>query len=211
MMALLTSRKASWIALGLIVTAGVVVTLLAPSEQTLGEAVKVVYVHVALSRAGGAGFYIAGAIGLVVLFTGSEVLSGWMRSVGWSALILFAVGLLVSALAQAVSWGGIAWQEPRVSGALNLLAVAAIVQVLNTWLQWIPGRGLLRALLAAYALWTTLRTPNVLHPGNAISGSSSFAIQASGTALFVVGLLFGAWIVWQIRLRVAARTSSEET
>jgi hypothetical protein len=197
------SRRAALATLAGVIALMALILIVSPADRVLGSAVKIVYLHVALSRAGAAGFYAAGLAGLAALATGSERLAGWMRAAGWAGLILFVAGFLVSGVAQMASWGGIAWREPRVAGALNLLAAAVAVQVLDGWLRQARAGGLLRALLAAFQLWMALNTPNVLHPGSAISGSSSAAIQLTGAALAGLGLLLGVWIVWQLRVRAA--------
>ncbi len=199
----LRSRKAAWLTLAAILILGALIVALAPAERTLGQAVKVVYVHVALSRAGALGFYLAALIGVASIFVRDARLPAWMRAVAWAALALFATGFVVSIAAQLLSWGGIAWGEPRVETALNVLTVAVIVQVINTWLPWPLGRAGLHLLLALFQGWATLRAPGVLHPANAISASSSGAIQATGALLLALALLLGVWIVWQLRLRAA--------
>lgn len=198
---LIHSRKATWISLVSVLLLALLAVILSPAEQMLGAAVKWVYVHVAFSRAGGIGFIVTGLVGVVVFFTGNELLSGWMRSIGWVSLALFIIGFLISIIAQAASWNGIAWREPRVSGALNVLAVAVIVQILNAWLNWVQGRGALRVLLAAFVLWTELRAENILHPGDAISASGSAGIVVANWVLLACALLLGVWGVWQLRLR----------
>jgi hypothetical protein len=205
MSSLIHSRTAAWAALAAILITGAALVIAAPAEQTLGQAVKIVYVHVALSRAGAIGITLAGLLGLTVLVTASKRLAGWMRSLGWAALGLFAAGFAVSIVAQAASWGGIAWREPRVSSALNILAAAAIVQVLDSWLPWAKARGAARLALAVFQVWADGQVSDVLHPaGSAISSSPSSAIQLTGVALLALALALGVWIVWQIRTRWAA-------
>jgi hypothetical protein len=199
----LAARSAARITLAALLAAAAAVVLIAPSEQTLGAGVKIVYVHVALSRAGMIGFYLAGLVGLAALVSASERLAAWMRAISWAALGLAVAGFLISGVAQMASWGGIAWDEPRVVAALQVLAAAAIAQVIAAWAPWVRVRGLAYVLLAAFQLWTAQGAANVLHPGNAISGSTSPAIQAAGVALLALALLLGAWIVWQVRRRAA--------
>lgn len=189
-----------WIVLAAILLAAGIVLILSPAEQTLGDVVKVVYAHVALSRAGAVLFYLAGLLGLAVLVRPGPRLDAAMRAAGWAGLALFTAGFLVSGVAQVLSWGGITWQEPRVAAGANVLAVAVIVQVAGAWLAWPRARALLHILLAAFQFWTSLRAPNVLHPGGAISGSASSAIQFSNTVLLLLALAIGAWIVWMFSL-----------
>ena len=65
-------------------------------------------------------------------------------------------------------------------------------QIANGWLPWLRLRGVLRLLVAGLQLWTTLRAPNVLHPGDAIRGSGSAAIINANGLLFLLALLLGA-------------------
>lgn len=199
MVTLVRSRGAAWAILACIIAAAAVVVWLSPAEQTLGEGVKIVYVHVALTRAGTLGLHLAGLLGLAVLLTGRQPLHDWTVAVGWAGLGLLAGGFLVSLLAQAVSWGGIAWQEPRVSSALSVLAVALIVYIGGGWLPHLRVRGALAAALVAYMTWANERAGRVLHPGDAIGSSSSSAIQLSAWGLLILSVLLGAWIVWQLR------------
>lgn len=196
----LPPRLLPWLLLAAIAVVGAVVIILTPEEATLGQAVKVVFVHVAFSRAGAIGFYIAGLAGLAVLVRPADRLAWWMRAVGWAGLILFAAGFVVSGVAQMMSWGSITLAEPRVAAGANVLAVALIAQIAGLWLPWRRVEAVLRILVAAFQAWVTATTPNVLHPAGAISESTSSAIRLGSDVLFVLALLLGAWIVWMFRV-----------
>ncbi len=185
---------------------GTLLVIFSPAEQTLGQAVKVIYVHVALSRAGGIGLLIAGLIGIVVLITDSERIYRWLQLTGIVALSIYALGFVVSILAQVISWGGIAWREPRVATALNGVAVGLIVVILASWFPWRRLRGALYIGLAIFIAWTQMSATNVLHPGNAISTSSSNLIRFTGFALTGLALLAGAWVVWEAATSKPAKT-----
>jgi len=197
-----------WLLVAGIVVVGAVVITLTPAEATLGQAVKVVFVHVAFSRAGAIGLYIAGLAGLAVLARPSERLAWWMQAVGWAGLILFAIGFIVSGVAQMISWGGITLQEPRVAAGANVLAVALIAQIAALWLPWWRVEAVLRILVAVFQAWVSLTTPNVLHPAGAITGSTSGALRLSSTVLLLLALLLGAWIVWMFRVYGPPRSTT---
>ncbi len=206
---LYTSPAARRIALAGILIAMALVVVLSPAEQTLGQAVKVVYVHVAFTRAGEIGLLLAALLGLVVLATGSAPLSVWMQRLTLVGLGLYSAGFAVSLAAQALVWGGIDWHEPRVIAAMNVIVAAAAAS--ETYLlRYIRLRGLAQALLGGFVLWELFKTPNVLHPGNAISSSPSLAIQATGVTLVAFSVLLGAWIVWALALRGIPRDSAPE-
>jgi hypothetical protein len=194
----------SWGALAGLLLAGGAVVALAPPERTLGQAVRLVYLHVALSRAGMIGFVAVGLMGLVMLAVADRRLAGWMAAAGWAALALFGAGFAVSLGAQIASWGGVTWREPRVQTAANVLAAALIVQLVAVWLPWLRARGALRALFGLFQLWASARAPNVLHPSAAISGSESAAIRSVSGLLLVIALALGVWMAWMLAPRRAA-------
>jgi hypothetical protein len=185
--------------LGGLLTAAALLVVVAPAEQTLGQGIKSVYIHVALVWAGMAGLVVAGLIGIGVALSAREGFQRWGHTIGWVALASFLAGHIVSFIAARVNWGGIFLAEPRYQAALNVLVVAIAVQITNEWLPWMRVRGVLSALVAAYITWSITSTESVLHPENAARNSSSTAIQASFFGLFILACLAGAWIVWYIR------------
>lgn len=195
------SQRNLWIILGLVAVLAILIVWRAPEEQTIGEGIRTVYVHVALTWAGEAGLIIAGLAGLRAALGGRRVWQVWAHTIGWVALGVLAAGTAVSLLAEIVNWGGIAWLEPRTVAALQLLAVALIVQIVNSW--WLPYRvrGLLNAALAIYLVWQIAVTPLVLHPRNPVSASSSLAIQATFYALFALFAIAEAALIWHWRPR----------
>lgn len=189
-------RNLAWLLLALIVVAAALIVWLAPAEQTIGQAIKYVYVHVALTRAGMYGFYLAGLLGLAIALTANASWQRWTQIVAWVAFILFLAGGIVSLLAEQFTWGGIPWSEPRNVTTLNVIAFALVVLIANAWLPWLRIRGLLYTVLAGYVAWVIPRTPLVLHPEDPVSTSSSAAIQWTFMGLTLLALLLGIWLVW---------------
>lgn len=182
----------------LIITAATALVWLAPEEKQLGQGIKSVYVHVALIWVGMAGLVAAGLIGVGVLVSDNRKLSSWMETVGWVALGFYAAGVIMSILASKVNWGNVFWQEPRMKVALNMLALALIVEVFVSWVPWRRLKGLLSALLVMILAWTTMSAPLVLHPKNAIGTSSSSAIKMTFLGLSLLSSAAAAWIVWYV-------------
>jgi hypothetical protein len=204
MLKTIISRRLPWAILGGLLTAAAILVWLAPEERTLGQGIKPVYLHVALTWAGMAGLSVAGLLGLGVLLSGHEALQRWSGTIGWVALALFAAGLGMSMVAARVNWGGVFLAEPRYRSAARVLALGLAVQMGGQWLPWVRVRGLLSALLAAFLGWSTATTPSVLHPENAARASSSAAIQSTFFGLFILACLAGAWVVWYVRGRQTA-------
>ena len=200
------NQASSWLLLGAIMLAAGALLLLAPAEATIGSGIRIVYLHVALIWTGMLVLIFAGLLGLVVLLTGHCVLAEWMQVVAWVGLAFFAAGVITSLAAEIVNWGGIAWREPRTAANVNLLALAVIVQVVNSWLPagWsASGRlqGALNGLLAAAVIWTTMTTEVQLHPASAVGNATSRAIQLTFYGLFLLSLSAAIWFILYVRGR----------
>ncbi|MCA9988170.1 MAG: hypothetical protein KDE59_27880 [Anaerolineales bacterium] len=187
-----------WLALGGLLTAILFLLYLAPEEATLGSGIRSVYIHVALTWTGMAGFVLAGLLGLAVLATGSEQLLKWMQTLGWVAYGFYVAGVAMSTIASRVNWGAVFWQEPRMQAAFDSLAVATIIIVLNSWVPWVRVRGLLQAIIPAAVAWITYRAPLVLHPRNPIFSSEALGIQAAFIGLFLLVAATAGWLVWRL-------------
>jgi hypothetical protein len=193
------SRQASrwaWLVLFGAVIAFVILVMIAPPEKLLGEAIRYVYVHVAFTRAGMWGFYLAGLLGLIMALSGKLHLQRWIKVLGWVSFALFLAGGIGSIFAQQFSWGGLLLEEPRNRSSLSVMAVALIVLLVYDWVPWMRARGLLYVILAAYTAWIIPTTPLVFHPANAIGSSPSAAIRWAFLALTLLACLIGAWFVW---------------
>ncbi len=194
--------------LSLILLAGLLLTFLfllfwAPAEQTLGEVIRYVYVHVAFTKAGMWGFYLCGILGAVILVSDHRRLQSWVQVMAWIALALFVAGGIVSVFAGYASWGGFPLDEPRNRSMISVIAIALIVLIVNTWLPWLRVRGFLYMILAGYVAWVIPNTPLVLHPGDAGGNSPSPEIRWVFILLPIVVFLIGAWIVWFLGRRIS--------
>ncbi len=192
------SKPLPWLVLGGLITAVIFLLYLAPEEATLGTGIRTVYIHVALTWTGMAGFILAGLLGLAVLVTGNEKLARWMQTLGWTAFGFYVAGVAMSAIASRVNWGGIFWQEPRMAAAFKSLAIATIIMVLNMWIPQVRVRGLLQAIIPVTVAWITYTAPRVLHPTNPIFSSEATGIQFAFIGMFLLFAAIAAWIVWRI-------------
>ncbi|PID85077.1 MAG: hypothetical protein CSA11_10135 [Chloroflexi bacterium] len=179
------------------VTAVLFFLYLAPEEATLGTGIRTVYIHVALTWTGMAGFVLAGLFGLAVLITANEKLEHWMKILGWTAYGFFVAGVAMSAIASHINWGGVFWQEPRMAAAFKSVAVVTIMLVLNVWIAQMRVRGLLLAVIPAAVAWIIYSAPLVLHPDNPIFSSEAISIQLAFIGLFFLCAAMATWIVWR--------------
>ncbi len=206
------SNKLFWAVLGGILSLAALLLIIAPVEQTLGEGIKSVYVHVAFTWAGMIGIVVTGLLGLAAAITSHEALLDWAKSICWVALAMFAAGLVMSIFAANINWGAVFWQEPRTNSALEILALGFVVQFIASWP--IPNRlkGFLYLLLAAFLLYSVSNTPRVLHPGSAAMTSPSAAIRFTFLGLFALFSAAAAWIIFhkQRGRRKSARQEQQQ-
>lgn len=196
MWTLVRSRRVTVSALAAIAVLALALIVLAPTERTLGEGIRIVYLHVALIWTGMLGIVLAGVLALPVLFVGRQRLARWMETIARFALGFYAVSGLVSLVAQQINWGGIAWQEPRTSTMLQLLAFFLILQVVKSWLDSARLKAGLNLLMAGVLLWSNWSTPLQLHPEDPIGTSSSPAIRFTFYLLFGLLALAATWMVF---------------
>ena len=191
----------AWSILAILTIVAALLVITAPAEATIGEGIRIVYIHVALIWTGMLILLAAGLLGLLVLLIGPSRAAEWMRIVAWVGLAFFAAGVITSLAAEIQNWGGIAWREPRTAANLNLLAVVVIVQVVNTWLSSPRLQGGLNLLLAGIVIWVTITTEVQLHPANAVGDATSRAIQLTFYGLTLICLLAAVWIALYLRGR----------
>ena len=182
MLTLVQSTRVTTAVLVVITLLATIILLLSPIEQTLGNGIRIVYLHVALIWVGMAGLLIAGLLGLIISAVPAATWLTWLRVTSWVAFGFFSVGAIISLVAEIVNWGAIFWSEPRTASILQILAVAVIIQITGSWLNHARLYGLLHAALAGFMVWSTGRAELVLHPDNPIGTSSSTCILATASS-----------------------------
>ncbi len=189
--------------IGLFLLIGLVIWL-APSELTLGQGIRTVYLHVGLTWAGLVCFVAAGLLGVAMVLSGQPRWLRWIRITGWVGVIMYGAGIGMSMVASKVNWGAVFLQEPRMAAALNGLAIAVIVQIVISWLPLKRLSGVLVILLVILLFWMNWRASLVLHPPNPIGTSPSQRIQTTFFAVFVLCGLVAVWLVWFLRRIIPA-------
>jgi len=150
---------------------------LAPSEATLGDAVKLIYVHAALMWVGFALLTIGGIAGAAYLFWRRDAFIGW--SYGCSVVgvaLLFGTGILGSISAK-ITWGAIFWAEPRMAmlGQILFSAIIVAAAVRISGSKVLGGSACFGLAVIAWVL--VIRTERVIHPVSPIFSSESTAIK----------------------------------
>lgn len=172
---------------------------LIPPEQTLGNVIKVIFLHGALVRVALLAFAAAGVLSLGFLLTRRITWYAWAMAVQKSAVSLWIVYVLISSISTWLSWGEwIAWDEPRVRASVHVLwfSVACLLLVM-----WMGNRSIAAIvnLLVTGVTWTLIRGATIIrHPFDPIGASGSETYQALywvmvAALLLLAGLLVRWW------------------
>jgi hypothetical protein len=183
-------KQNRWIAYGALLLVLGAVLLWAPAEATLGNVVKIVYLHGALERVSVAAYLAAGALGLAYIASRRDPIARWVRAVAETAIVFWIAQAVVSLPAQVLAWGAIVWNEPRVLGALWIAGLTGLTYLVARWINdaaWLALVAVVNAVLVALVLRGAV---NIVHPPDAIAASDSVEIKIAYAALIgVAGLL----------------------
>lgn len=192
-------QRLFWPLLALCAVMAAAVLWAMPAEKTLGDVIKLVYLHGALSRAGMVGFWLAGLAGAVSLAARRPSLAAWCQGLLWSAWGFWVAHFVVSMPATRLTWGPwIAWGEPRVTMTLQIAAVGLISIVIARLLNDARFTALTALLLAAAVAFLAARTGVLRHPLDPIGASPSSLLR------LVYGLLLApvigsmALVAWRL-------------
>ncbi|GAB4515226.1 MAG: hypothetical protein Kow0047_27180 [Anaerolineae bacterium] len=166
-----------------------VLLLLAPVERTLGQLIKLVYLHGALVRIALLWLALSVVAHGVALATRRDDARRWGRAMVLVAAAIWLLHTLVSMVTTYAAWGvWVAWFEPRTRFTFLYMAVLLIAFVVVYALDdELYGSGVF-LLVAALPLILAPRLGVIQHPLDPIGTSPSTAIR-----LFYVAVLICAW------------------
>jgi len=172
---------------------------LIPPEQTLGNVIKVIFLHGALVRVALVVFAAAGILSVAFLLTHKPAFFVWAMAAQKGAVILWIVYALTSMVSTRLSWGEwIAWGEPRVRASFHVLwfSVACLLLVV-----WMGNRYLSAAVnvLVTLVTWTLIQGAAIIrHPFDPIGSSGSNTYQllywVMVAALALLSVLLVRWL-----------------
>ena len=175
-----------------------------PAEQTLGQTVKLVYLHGALVRTAMVLFTVSLPVNLIALLGGRSEWSAWGKALVWTALVIWVLHTLFSMVTTYAAWGVfIAWFEPRTRFTFTLAAVG-LIMLTATFIADNPRFSALAfCLLAGLTLVLAPRLGVIQHPLDPIGSSPSSAIRTFYTAIQIVCLAMGGLLAIWLRMRPA--------
>jgi hypothetical protein len=199
MISLNTPRRRAWLLLIGLLAILALLLWLSPAEQTLGQKVKLVYLHGALVRTAMVLFGISLPVNLAALIGGRIRWSIWGRALAWAAIGLWLAHAFVSMVTTFAAWGVIvAWFEPRTRFTFTLAGVGVLFLVMTHLVGDVRFSALAFALLAGLAWGLAPGLGVVQHPLDPIGSSASSAIRFFYMAILAVSLAIGgllaAWL-----------------
>ncbi len=201
-------RKRALVSVAILILMAVLLWL-SPAEASLGNVVKIVYLHASAERISVYAFLAAAALGLAQLALRKGMPPQWTRAVLETAIVFWIAQFAISLPAQVLAWGGLAWNEPRVIEATWILSLTVLVYVVALWMDD-PNWMAVAACAAAVIVVIVLRGGvNILHPFNAIAGSDSASIKFSYGAI-VIGMGALAFQFAWFRTATAGRLPGEK-
>ena len=179
------------ILIGLIVLDGILLWL-SPAEQTLGQVVKLVYIHGALISACMLGFVVAGVLGVIWLIVRKAGLMHWLMALQRATALTWVIYLISSMWVTYMAWGvAIAWGEPRVAATLRVTLAVAVILVV-TELVRTPLLTAIGNVLQGIVVIVIIQSAGVIrHPVDPIGTSTSAGIKwfYAGIMVTTVALL----------------------
>ena len=189
-LAQLASSPLIWLLVSL--AAVVLLTTVGPSEKTLGERVRIVYLHGAWVWTSLIAFVIAGGMGLAGIITRKTTIHQWSRAWGWTGLLFWVSYLPVSIWAMQTSWNGLYLSEPRWRLALIFALTGLLLQSGLILLEKPAWTSTANLLYVAALLLTLANTQNVMHPPAPVLSSDSLLIRGYFFVLLLI-MLLAAW------------------
>jgi hypothetical protein len=180
-----------WFILVLLVTAGL--TALGPQDQSLGNNVRIVYLHGAWVLTAEAALGLSAAAGLLGILFRREKLHRWSAALGATGLFFWITSLPLSLWAMQANWNGLFLVEPRFRVAVIFSVTGVLLQLGLTLLARPVFTSLFNVLFYASLRIALSRAAYVMHPPpSPIFSSGILSLQV----FFVVVLLLTLSAAW---------------
>jgi hypothetical protein len=173
-----------WFVLAVLLIAGL--AAIGPEERTLGENVRIVYLHGAWVLTAEVALAAAGLAGLLGILFRREAAHRWSAALGRTGIFFWVTYLPLSLWAMQANWNGMFLAEPRFRIAV-IFAVTGVLLQIGLTLIGKPVITSLGNVLYIVALRIALSQADyVMHPPpSPIFSSGTLSIQ-----LYFVGLIF---------------------
>jgi hypothetical protein len=173
-------------------------TFIGPSERSLGDNVRLVYLHGAWVWTAMITFMAAAAAGTLGLVLRKTVWQSWSFALGQTGLLFWITYLPLSMWTMQANWNGLYLAEPRWRIGLHYALIGFLLQGGLFLLRRARLASIANILYLAALVWSLSRAEQVMHPPSPIMTSDSTTIQfyffgLTGLCLLTAGTLAGWW------------------
>jgi hypothetical protein len=180
-----------WFMLILLVTAGL--TALGPRDQSLGDNLRIVYLHGAWVLTAEAALGLSAAAGLLGILFRSEKFQRWSAALGYTGLFFWVTSLPLSLWAMQANWNGLFLAEPRFRVAVIFSVTGVLLQLGLTLLSRPVFTSLFNVFFYVALRISLSRAAYVLHPPpSPIFSSGVLSLQI----FFIVVVLLTISAAW---------------
>lgn len=165
---------------------GCLLIWLSPSEETLGNLVKLVYFHAAVVYAALFAFLMAGVLGLIYLITSKKIIYHWVCAFQKTAFLFWVIYFISSIFLTYLAWGGVGWMEPRFQLAIRILVMTSVVFLLSMWISKPKLIAALNSGLFLIIFYFTSTVQRIFHPSNPIGKSNSLIMKICAILILLI-------------------------
>jgi hypothetical protein len=180
-----------WFIIALLITAGL--TAFGPRVQSLGDNVRIVYLHAAWVFTAEAALALSAAAGLLGILFRRENLQRWSIAMGYTGLFFWVTDLPLSLWAMQSNWNGLFLAEPRFRVAVIFSVTGVLLQLGLMLLARPVFTSFFNVLFLAGLRIALSRTAYVLHPPPSPTFSSG---NLSLQVFFVIVVLLTMAAAW---------------
>ncbi|MGD0613207.1 MAG: hypothetical protein ABSB41_17045 [Anaerolineales bacterium] len=173
-----------WFILAVLTTAGL--TSIGPEERSLGENVRIIYLHDAWLLTAEAALGFAALVGLLAILTRRDALHRWSAALGRTGIFFWVTYLPLALWAFQTNWGELFQTEPRFQATVALAATGVVLQIVLTLIARPMITSLVNVLFYVALQISVSRKGYIMHPTpSPIFGSGILSIE-----LFFIGIIF---------------------
>ncbi|MDI6770883.1 MAG: hypothetical protein QMD04_14580 [Anaerolineales bacterium] len=172
-----------------------VFTYFGPEEKSLGDNVRIVYLHGAWVLSAQINILAAAVMGLIGLLTRRESAQRWSQALGRTGIIFWVTYLPLSLWAMQANWNGLFLAEPRFRVAVIFAVAGVLLQIGLALIDKLPWTSLANLAYAISLNFVLNEAGNVLHPPpSPIFSSGNLRIEI----FFIVLILLTLLASWQL-------------
>ena len=191
--------KKDWFAASILIILICTNIVAIPDEKTLGEGIRLIYIHAALIFCGTVGFLLSALLGIGIFFSANKKLQDWLFYLSLISLGFYSLGTGLSILAAFIYWGSIHWTEPYLILSFQIISITIIILIVVGMIPSIRYKGFLNIVPFVSILLLMQNSKLVLHPESPIRNSESLLFRFSFYSLSFLIFTFTIWLVWKFK------------